>query len=367
MTPVHARWATAAETTDWDTLVAQSPAGGDFLLTTTFADTKRSVGWHPRFAVFTGADNAPRAVALILERRIPFLGAYWYVTRGPAVTTAADFTAHADALARLARADRRRVFGITIEPPVERTQEGADPEPDIAAWLAQNPNVAARPAIQGNAETVVVDIDRDDDALIGSFDKKCRNMVRRAERDGAVVREYPADETTFAHMHRLMRLVGGGKSGLALRDNSYTEQLWRGYAAAGQGRFFGIDVDGTPALLSFVIRVGRNATYKDGGSERDRTSPGMSNYLQWEAMRRMRDEGATSYDLFGIAPEWAQSVDDHPAFLLGRFKLSFGPRRSHIGAFDVVLRPTQWKLWTKFGERVVSALHRRKYNDLSLF
>lgn len=368
MSTCTARWAEPAEIDAWDSLVAENPAGGDFLVTRTFAAAKRLVGWRPRFVVFergeAGVSPAREGVALVLERRVPLLGAYWYVTHGPSATDPSGFAEQLDALRSLAARSRPPVFGITVEPPILATPEH---EAELERWVGAAPELSRREGIQGNTDTVVVDIDRDDDALIASFHKKCRNMIRRAERDGVTVREYPADAETFAHMHRLMRLVGGGKGGLSIRPRAYMEELWRGFAAAGQGRFYGIDADGSPALLAFVIRIGAEATYKDGGSERDRTTPGMSNFLQWSAMRAMRDEGATSYDMFGIAPEWATSNEDHSSYELGRFKLSFGPRVTHVGAFDVAVRPAAWKLWRSIGERVVSALHRRRYRDFSLY
>ncbi len=369
MTVLTARFARPEEISAWDSLVAGNPAGGDFLMTRAFAEAKQSVGWAARYLVFEQerAEHPERAsVALVLERRVPLLGRYWYMAKGPGTVDAADLKRHLAALERLIRRDRLNVFALTCEPAVIDTPEARDE-------LAVSPSLAdlgahRAPGIQGNVHTAIVDLQRSDDELLASFDKKCRNMVRRAMRDGVEVREYPATQETFDEMYRLMHLVGGGKADLALRSQAYLEIMWRAFDAAGQGGFYGIDVDGAPAVLAFTVRIGDRAFYKDGGSERPRTSPGMSNLLQFHMMREARDAGAKSYDMFGIAPADARGNDDHPAWALGEFKLGFSRTRTdYLGGVELVLRPFAYRLWQRIGKRVVSALHRRRYRDLDLY
>lgn len=363
MSAVVAHWANETEVDTWDALVAQNPTGGDFLVTKSFAEAKALVGWYPRYLVFH-TESGSRSVALVLERRVPLLGRYWYLPRSPATNTLGQLEAHLEALTVVARAERRPVFGIAVEPPI---RSDAIPRDTWTEWVNQHDWVESRAGIQGNENTVIVDITQSDDELLASYDKKCRNMVRRAARDGVEVKEYPATQETFDEMHRLMRQVGGGKGGLMIRPRAYTETYWRGFSERGQGYFFGVEVDGKPALLAFVIRIGTSAFYKDGGSERDRSTPGMSNFLQFESMRSMREQGAKSYDMLGIAPAEATSNDDHPSYELGRFKLSFGPRTSYSGVLEIPIRALRFRAWRQIGERVVSKLHRRAHTDFSLY
>lgn len=364
-TTLTARYATSTELDRWDSLVAANPGGGEFLAARAFAATKSQVGWVPRYLVFARASTI-HSVALVLERQIPLLGLLWYIPRGPAAPDFDAFAEHLLAIHRFAGAAAPQVFTITVEPPIVAEEEAGQTLPP--ELLAQGLDVRSRPALQGNATTAIVRIDRSDEELLASFDKKCRNMVRRAERDGATVRQVPSSPETFAHMHRLMRLVGGGTADLALRAPQYSETLWQGFTENGQGQFYAIDADGTPAVMGFLIRMGDRAFYKDGGSERDRVTPGMSNLLVWQMMRDARDAGATEIDLFGVAPAWAQSTADHPAYGLGLFKLSFSRERTtYVGAFDLVLQPRRFRLWQRFGERLAGKLHRKRFQDLGLY
>lgn len=365
MSKLTTRWATEPEVADWDSLVADNPAGGDFLLSTTIADAKIPFGMKPLRIVFE-RDGERVSCALVLERRVPLLGRFWSITRAPAVATVAEFEEHMDALRRFVRAEGKGVFVATIEPPIISTAEA---EAELAASTPLNaPDLVRREGIQGNTHTVLVPVQLDDEALLMSYPKKTRNMVRRAQRDGVVVRELELTQATFDRMHELMRSVGGGdKEGLMLKPKPYVESVWRGFAERGQGRFFGIETDGTIAVMAFVIRSGTKGFYKDGGSERELTTPGMSNLLHYEIMRHLRDEGVDVYDMFGVAPPEATSNADHVSFASGNFKLTFGPRTTFIGAFDLIVRRAQHSLWQRIGERAFAKVYRTRTGDFSIY
>ncbi len=361
MDDLRVREATRDELAGWDALVAQNPAGGDFVLTAPYAETKAAVGWIARHLVFERAD-ARVSVALVLERRVPFLGRYWYLPHGPAVSDEAAALEHIVALRDHVRAREPRVFAVTVEPPIL-----ADAAPQWRERFAEV-GARARPALQGNANTAIVQLQSDDATMLASFQKRCRNSINRAIRDGVQVREYPANAETFAQMHRLMTLVGGGGQTLRLRSHDYAERFWRGFSEAGLGAFYGVEVGGSPALLAYVIRVGERAFYKDGGSERDRTTPGMSNLLQWHMMREMRDAGARSYDLMGTPSKAGLTDPSSPNYTLAAFKLSFaGEVTEFIGAGDLVIRPRRYRLWQRFGLPIAQRVHRRRYRDLDMF
>lgn len=364
MTTLQARWATDGEIARWDELVAANPAAGDFRLSAAFASAKSELGVTPLYLVFDrGGDVA--SVALVLERRIPLTGRQWYVPRGPAVTTVADFAEHLDALRMFLRRERTGVFHVLLEPPVRLHDEI---EPEIAGFPSlMAPDLARRPGVHSNNRTVIVDIDKSDDDLIMAFNKKTRNMVRRAMKDSVEIVQLEPNDETFANLHRLMGMAGGGKSDLELRPRRYVERLWRENLARGDGFFLGAEVDGKPAVMAFVSRTGTSGYYEHGGSDRELQSPGMANLLQYEAMRLLRDRGTKTYDMLGVAPDWAKSNDDHPAYAFGQFKLGFGERVEYIGGWDLQVRQPTAKLWLKIGERGYNRLYQQFSDDISIY
>jgi lipid II:glycine glycyltransferase (peptidoglycan interpeptide bridge formation enzyme) len=75
-----------------------------------------------------------------------------------------------------------------------------------------------------------------------------------------------------------------------------------------------------------------------------------ANYLlKWEAIRSSREQGATSYDLWGLATGG-----------IAHFKTGFGGREvRYIGAWDLVLSPLGRRAY-ELGQRVRVRLARRR-------
>ncbi|WP_293699183.1 GNAT family N-acetyltransferase [uncultured Agrococcus sp.] len=364
MTALSARWATEDERARWDELVIANPAGGDFLQSSTVAEAKIPHGMDPRYVVFE-REHERVSVALFHERRIPALGRLWWGSRAPAVTTVNELENHVNALRRFIKAHVNGVFAVTFEPPVLSTPEVEQALDDSVSLTA--PDIHRREGMQANLNTVQVPLLENDDELLAQFNRTTRKMIRRGERAGFEVVEYPPTQETFDRMHELMRMVGGGKDGLLLRPKSYMESLWKGFTSKGQGRFTAVEVDGAPAMLTFTIQYGSQAVYKDTGSVRDKTQQGMAHLINLDAMRTYRARGATVYDMFGVAPADAQSDADHVLFTSGKFKLGFGERVSHIGAFDLVVRKLPYRVWNRIGERAYAKLYRSRTGDFSIY
>ena len=109
-------------------------------------------------------------------------------------------------------------------------------------------------------------------------------------------------------------------------------------------------------LMTFAC--GDKAWYFYGASsERHRSL--MPNYLlQWEAMRWAREQGCTSYDLWGVPDADETTLEDQftqrsdGLWGVYRFKRGFGGRlHRSLGAFDHVYSPLWYRLYAAFVAR----------------
>src|SRR3954468_20848736 len=83
------RLATEIELERWDELIAANPDGGMALQTRAWGDFKGRWGWEPRRYVY---DTASGVVAVQwLVRKASGQGEVWYCSKGPGVTSFADF------------------------------------------------------------------------------------------------------------------------------------------------------------------------------------------------------------------------------------------------------------------------------------
>jgi peptidoglycan pentaglycine glycine transferase (the first glycine) len=94
------------------------------------------------------------------------------------------------------------------------------------------------------------------------------------------------------------------------------------------------------------------------GMSRDLHRDKMPNYLlQWTAIRRARERGCVSYDLWG-APEHFDESD--ALWGVFRFKDAIGGRVVRtLGAWDYPVQPLMYQFYTQALPRILDAMRRR--------
>jgi lipid II:glycine glycyltransferase (peptidoglycan interpeptide bridge formation enzyme) len=108
------------------------------------------------------------------------------------------------------------------------------------------------------------------------------------------------------------------------------DEVFRAFDRAGRARLLKARLqDGTPAATLLLLTCGRRVIEPYGGMTEAGADSRANYLLKWEAIRSSREQGATSYDLWGLA---------HAG--IAHFKTGFGGREIHyVGAYDLVLDP----------------------------
>ncbi|KQO01520.1 methicillin resistance protein [Arthrobacter sp. Leaf234] len=351
MADFSARFATGAEQQDWDSLVTANPGGGNMLQSMAFAEVKSHHGWRPRFVVIDGAGSTSHV--LVLEKRVPIVGALWYLIKGPAVTQPEHVPAAARAVADLARREKHPVFAIKVEPDLVDGPELR--ETFRSAGLVKTFN------LQPNDSTAVLDTTPEPNQLLRNLHSRGRNAVRRALREGVEVQRMEPTEDTFRAMYSLMSHVED-RSAARMRSFEYYSRFWQNFVDAGQGRFYFVHEDGEPSVGAFVINYGSKGTYKDGGSRPGRTQYGDSHLVQWTAINDLKDEhGIVEYDFCGTPPSDRLKDTTHPHHGLGLFKTSFTKTvTDYAGCYDLVVSGWKYRVWNTIAERAARQIHWRR-------
>ena len=330
----------------WDERVAANPGGGQILQTRAWGEFKRRWGWRPEYWVDDGLDLS----VLALRRRVLPLGDVVYLPKGPDVTDPA-------AVIRVATdsALRRGAFVVTVDPEIR--VDDVDPGVFVRAGFVRVPDV------QMNRATIIVDIARDDDALIASFKPKTRYNIRLAARKGVTVETVDATDANLDTMYSLMAATQD-RAGFFLRQRAYFTQYWQLQAASGQGQLFFAMYEGQVLAGLYATFIGTRGWYKDGGSVKEHSELMAPHLLQWEVMRWLRDRGVRSYDLVSV-PRPSEMSDTHPLHGLYRFKSGFSETVTEFtGTFDVPVRSAAYAAWRRGMNRVASAYSRRVRHDL---
>lgn len=343
-----ARAATPAELERWDELILDNPDGGNVLQCRAFAETKARFGWKPRYGLFQ-ADKQEIAV-LYLTRQIKGLGSLYYVPKGPGIANLAQLQAFLAEVSSTTTASP--IFMLKLEPELPASD---------STRLTELGLVKARD-IQYNVNTVIVDLRSDEDTLLSSFKQKTRYNVRLAQRHQVTVTAAESTEENLQTMYELMR-VTTSRAGVHLRSYDYFRTFWTEHAHRGCGQLFFASYQGKTLAGAFVTYLGTKALYKDGGSVREHTEVQAPYLLQWEVMRWLKARGVEEYDLHGTPPADRLEDPTHQLHSLARFKLGFNPNVTEfVGTWDLPLKPTQYQLWTKAGERAATrwSLHMKQ-------
>lgn len=204
------------------------------------------------------------------------------------------------------------------------------------------------------AETLwILDLDKDEEALLQGMEKKHRNLVRRAAKDGVEIKK----TTDQAAIDRFWELY----SETAKRHNftPYPKKLLQGqleiFSKADQTLMLEAHYDDQVLASAMIMYYGDGAAYHHGASSSNpayRKVPA-SYLLQWEAIKEARERGAKQYNFWGVAP---YSLDDsgkrvyanpkHPFCGITHFKTGFGGRRYDlVPCHDLVINPKYYLNW----------------------
>ncbi len=334
-------FATDSQIAEWNELVNANPGGGAILQGYEFIMQKANSGWKPRFIMI-----GTRAVAA-LEKSIPLMGRVWYIPKGPATDSVSDLSSLLDELTPFAR--QHGVFSIKIEPELDHTT-------DMSALGC----IKTRP-IQYNFSTVLVDLSPSIDEILTALPQKGRHAIRRAERDGVIVKQVEPTAENCQTMYALFQETATD-AGFAIRPTEYYQSFYHRYGENG-GLFFAY-VGETVVAGAFAMVQGGKSVYKDGASVREKVTYGASHLLQWEVIKWAKSLGSLEHDLAGVPPIADIKDPNHPFYGLGRFKTSFNKTvTQYVGAYDVPARPLRAKLWHAYIEKIVRRLYFRRHHE----
>ncbi|OGO52381.1 MAG: hypothetical protein A2V84_10490 [Chloroflexi bacterium RBG_16_70_13] len=318
----------------WDEFVqASQPAS--YLQLAAWARVKRANGWTATRFVADAPGGAIGAQVL-LRRPGPMPWAFAYAPRGPVSASwgpgsIEPFTEGS----RDALRSAGRVSHLRIDPEIE-----LDGPLDPAGSLRDALRAAGwRPAppIQP-ASTRLIDLRADEAALWSDLRKKWRQYVTRARTGGVTVED--AGDEALGTFHAIYRETAA-RAGFLIRTEASYRDIWEAFRPLGLARLLvARHPGGEPAAALFLIRCGDRVVEPYGGMTAAGAESRANYLLKWEAIRTSREQGAATYDLWGLA---------HPG--IAHFKAGFGGREvGYIGAWDLVL--------DRFGRSIYGVAHR---------
>ena len=263
---------------------------------------------------------------LLIRRPRVFPWAFAYAPRGPVferwdVPTLEAFTA---AVRTALASHSQAVSHVRIEPEIELNgPDDLDGEFRHAlrrcGWRPGTPIQTTR--------TRRVDLTAGEGALWGDLRKKWRQYVNKARKGG--VRVVDASEERLPEFYSIYEETAR-RAGFVIRTYDSYLQVWRAFSRLGMARLlFAEDPAGKGLATLFVLRIGDRVIEPWGGMTEVGAESRANYLLKWEGIRTSREQGARSYDMWGLSHEGIEY-----------FKSGFGGREiTFVGAWDLVLDP----------------------------
>lgn len=182
--------------------------------------------------------------------------------------------------------------------------------------------------------TYEVDLSRDPEMLLASFDGKHRNVIRKAQKDGIVVRATDDTDVVYANI----RATLNRQHSIHFPGRDYLRSI-RARLPDNSRLYAAYDAEGVLQGTAVVVFDAERAYYMYGGSI-EHPHTGSLNLLQYEAMLGMKTLGVRVYDLVGarIHVEPGSKYEG-----IQRFKSRFGATLRSGLAFRAVFRPFRFK------------------------
>jgi lipid II:glycine glycyltransferase (peptidoglycan interpeptide bridge formation enzyme) len=311
----------AHDSADWDAFV-ESRDPGSYLQLGGWATVKAVNGWTAHRLVVPDRIGAQ----ILVRRPRPLPWGFAYAPRGPVGTdwSADELAAFTSLVRRRLRREAGRVSHLRIDPEIE-LDGPHDPDGALRRALRATGWRPAAP-IQP-ASTRVIDLRADEAALWGDLRKKWRQYVNKAKAGGVVVVDAEGDR--LGEFYRIYRETAD-RAGFLIRAESAYRDVWEAFRPAGRARLLFAQLpDGEPVATLFLVRAGPRVVEPYGGMTQTGAESRANYLLKWEAIRTSREQGATSYDLWGLATGG-----------IAHFKTGFGGREvRYIGAWDLTLDP----------------------------
>jgi len=275
--------------------------------------------------------------------RLPIVGRYLYVPRGPRGRSEnievrsedRDLGKVLDDL--LLKAKEAKAGWIRIEPETEETLR------EIRVAISNRRIVKAPHDMQPH-ETFVVGLAPAEDELLAAMKPKTRYNIRIAEKRGVKI----VSSTEPEYRNAFIRLVTrtADRKGISAHPVAYYEAMLE--TLLGDSATLMIaEKDGVTVAANLLVFCGDTATYLHGGSD-DAYRADMAPFLlQWEGMHEAKRRGCSWYDFGGVNME--EFVVGSGKWLgITRFKFGFSPATSATvfpGTYDIVLSPRRYAVY----------------------
>jgi len=266
--------------------------------------------------------------ALIIENKLPIVGSYFYVPRGPVFSSDEKDNL---ILARKIKnkAQEKKVGWFRVEP---QKKENLKYFEGLIFKSKKN---------HQPAETLMLDLNKKLENILAEMKQKTRYNVKLAQKRGVEIR-IAKSEKDIDFFYELVKETSK-RDKVKFHKKDYYQKIFK--SISKENLEFLLATKNSKIIGGILVSYfGGVAIYLHGASSSENRNL-MANYLlQWEAIKSAKKKGMSYYDFFGIA------VSENKKKWEGitRFKKGFASEFEPVifpGCYDLVLNPVKYFIY----------------------
>lgn len=190
--------------------------------------------------------------------------------------------------------------------------------------------------------TWMLDITKTEETLLKNMNKNHRNLIRRCEREGVVIKK-TTDLKNLQNLSTLFDTTAKRHHFVRFSDH-YIESEFQAFLPSDVMLFEAFLPDGNIDGAAVIFFYGNMAAYRHSASLNLNSKLPSSYLLQWQVIQEAKKRGIQWYNFWGIAPENASK--EHPFFGITHFKKGFGGQKKDLlHCHDLPLCKKYWFNW----------------------
>jgi len=298
------QWHTGIPGTDWDTSLFAG--GGHFLQSSHWAAFNTALGKK----VFYGQAEGWQTLAILEESRT---GTRLYCPYGPLATNETSLIAAFTALTKLAR--KHKALFARIEPIL------SDQKVAFSDFKLKRALKDIQPA-----QTWVLNLNHDEEQIMGEFTPTNRNLYRTAKNKGLSFRasREPEDMQIFLQMIHDV----ASHTGIKPHSDTYYTTMAKVLLPRKAATLYIAEHEGSPVAAAFVFDAPNTRYYAHAGNLLTTRKLHPGSPLLSTMIFDAKKNGQSHFDFVGVAPVGAEN---HPWEGFTKFKKSFGGEYKFYG------------------------------------
>lgn len=330
---------------------SNSPDGG-FLQSEYWRKFQEAWGRKAYNVSTSGDDGELLAFANIIMHKLPVVGEYFYIPRGPIVNEQRtmnneqyfnkNFRIFLDRLLDLAK--ENNAGWIRIEPA----------SLDILEFLRlnlKNKKIKKSAVDMQPREILMLDISKSEEEILAQMKQKTRYNIKLAEKRGVKV-SVISDQGTVnnKNLGEFLRLVHSTskRDKISSHPDNYYRKMFE-VIPSEILKLYVAEYEGKIIAANLALFFGRTATYMHGASDNEHRSTMAPYFLQWRQIVDAKKAGCDKYDFGGI-----KTVISNQGSMINswsgitKFKQGFAPGVEPVqfpGSYDIILKPAKYNLY----------------------